>query len=122
MSSNCGQTMNPYSVSFNSPTTANEFSTSRFRVELRRGYYNGDVWVWLRVTTRYASNYMMGATEFLSTPCGRVSGLPYGRGDNQTPNSSRCSAAICLGQPASMTTVTYGGGGEEYTQSKTCRV
>ncbi|EPD33653.1 hypothetical protein HMPREF9306_00408 [Propionimicrobium lymphophilum ACS-093-V-SCH5] len=122
MAADCGQTINPYSVSFKYVSTADEFSTSRFRVELRRGSYNGGVWVWLRVTTRYASNLMMGTTEFLSTPCGKVTGLPYGWGNNRTPNSSRCSKAICLGQPASVTTVTYGGGGEERSKSKKVRV
>lgn len=122
MAGQCGQTINPYSVAFSGARTASEFSTNQFRVELRRGVYNGALWVWIRSTVLSGSNYQWGSTVELNTPCGTVKGLPYGSGDNWDVGASRCSPAICLGTPVSYTTVVFSGAASGSNASKTARV
>ena len=108
-SSSPGARINPYSVSMAASRTLSEFTTSRFRVELRRGIYNGSYWLWVRSTVNSQSNYEWGSTVSLTTPYGSVSGLPYGSGTNLDVGAQRCTAAICIGIPTKAISVTYAG-------------
>lgn len=117
----CGDTVNPYSVSWTSPTTVSEFSTDHYRVELRRAIRLNQVWFWIRVTVKAGSNYLMGETAKLVSPCKIVTGLPYGSGSNWNVGSQRCSAAVSVGQPASITTITYAGAAYGSHGSRTVR-
>lgn len=119
-----GQTANPYSISFSSSSTASEFTTPHgcFRVELRKGVYDGAIWVWVRVTTLKSSNYNPNdSTAKVVTPYGTVSGLVSGM-SNTTIGSSSCTRCICIGASGRAVQVTYHGACAGETSSKTVSI
>lgn len=122
MAAVCGQRINPYSVNFTNVSTADEFSTSCYRIELRRGRYNGAVWVWMRVTVTYPNNYIMGDIVEMKTPCGTAYKLPYGSGNNTILGASRCTEAICIGETHNPAYITYTGAAYGNVGTKTARV
>lgn len=122
MAASSGSKINPFSVTFSRAQTVSEFTTFTSRVELRRGVYKNALWCWIRVTVKERSYYQLGSSVKLSTPAGVVKDLPYGSGSNWDVGAVRCTAAICLGQPASFTTVTYSGVAVGDNATKTARV
>ncbi len=122
MAASCGKKINPFSVTFKSTRTASDFYTYNHAVELRTGIYQDALWVWIRVTVRRVSNYAVGEAVQLRTPCGTTNFLRYGNASNAVAGSVGCTAAICLGQPASLTTITYSGVASGDFATKTARV
>ena len=117
--------VNPDSAAMTNVSTVSEFSTYSCRVQLRKGTYKGSVWLWIRVIVRRASNYMIGypASEVkLTTPVGNSTGLNYGNSNNLTVGAKSWTAAINIGNPASLTTVTFKGAAAGDSGSKTVRV
>lgn len=112
-----GQRANPFSLNVPGAQTYDKFSTTHYRVELRKGYDNG-FWVWLRVTTRQGSN-MPVTTAILTTIGGSTSGLAYGQLDNWQIGSIGCTEAIYIGDSVRPTPMTYtlGDGGINSTKS-----
>ena len=121
-----GNTVNPYSVTFTNTVTISEFSTDIHRVELRKGKRNNEWWVWMRVTQKKIGNetsaYIAGTDTKLTTPNKSVTGLPYGSISNTKLNSQSCSAAISVGNPMGLATVTYRGAASGTSKSKTVKV
>lgn len=113
-----GQKVNPFSVAMTRTTTLDEFTASYWRVELRRGDYDGATWIWLRATCVKVSNYKMGETEKIQCAAGTVYGLPYGSGNNGTYGSIRCSAAICVGKLRAPVVASYTGGPVPYVETR----
>lgn len=116
-----GQVRDPYSISFSRSSTASEFLTPHecYRVELRKGVYDGGIWLWVRVTTRKSSNYNPNdSTAKVVTPYGSVSGLIRGM-SNTTIGSSSCTRCICIGASERAVRVTYYGACAGETSSKT---
>lgn len=116
-----GQKKDPFSIAFSSSSTASEFITPHecFRVELRKGVYDGGIWLWVRVTTLKSSNYNPNdSTAKVITPYGTVSGLVRGM-SNTTVGSSSCTSCICIGASARAVRVTYHGACAGETSSKT---
>lgn len=105
-----GTTINPYAVSFDYVETLDSYTTDHFYYELRCGSWQQSRWLWLRVTVRQGSNYLMSAGVSLETPVRNVRGLPYGSGDNWSVGSGRCSEAIAIWPRGKQRRVTFRSG------------
>lgn len=132
-----GQTINPYSVTMKNKKKEAEFTTPHgiYRMELRSGYYDGALWLWIRSTVNWAyhndQNSGWGSTAKLSvnydkapiTTLPRVATrLPYGSGKSTRPGSQRCSAAICVSGATRGFRVKFEGPGTVDKTSKTTRI